>query len=175
MTDDALEELRALRRRLAQLEALAAQQAEAKPVFREEDVANPAYFAAHRKEILAAAPEGRIVSRAASIGDAINVLRTTGSASGPAIDALRRQITEGPTPATAPSRDALAEAVRVLTADTRGSSSIAGAFEAMKARASRLDAIESVDPGGSGRVDPTDPATATAAERLDRVLKGKRP
>lgn len=109
----------------------------------------------------------------ATFGDALDTLRRTGSARGPAIDALRAAV-EGPgTPAPAPGRDQLAEAARVLTAELRGAPTIEGAFADMKARASRLNAIESGDPGASGRVDPSAPALSAAAERLDRILKGR--
>jgi hypothetical protein len=168
-----LEEIRLLRARLATLEAEAAQPAGAKPVFREEDIADSTYFALHKKEILAAAPEGRIISRGATFGDALDTLRRTGSASGSAIDALRAAV-EGPrTPATAPSRDQLAEAARVLTADLRGAPTIEEAFSDMQRRASRRDAIETAQAGASGRVDALDGPTSRAIDKLDKILKGR--
>jgi hypothetical protein len=151
MSDDdayaaGLAEIKALRERLRRLEEMAL--AEAKPP--------------------------TLTDRTPNLGDALDTLRRTGSASGSAIDALRAAV-EGPrTPATAPDRDALAEAARVATSDFRGSSTFAGAFAQMRKRADRLNTIEANDPGGSGRTDPSDPAATTAAERLDRVLKGQR-
>lgn len=136
--DAAMEELRRLKARLAQLEKMARQ---------------------------VPAPD-----KPASFGDALDALRRTGSARGPAIDALRAAV-EGPgMPATAPSRDQLAEAARVVSADLRGSASIEGAYRDMQARASRRNAVEMADPGALGRVDPTDPATATAIDRLRTAL-----
>lgn len=126
------------------------------------------------EKLAEAAAQAPPADKPASFSDALATLRRTGSASGSAVDALRRQITERPEPATAPSRDALAEAVRVLTADTRGAGSIEEAFSNMKARQARLDALESSDPGASGRTDPTDPTATPAADRLDRILKGQR-
>lgn len=143
----ALAELAALKRRLAALEAYAAQ----------------------------LPPEPASTPAPATFGDALSALRRTGSASGPAIDALRRRIVGRPEPATAPSRDQLAEATRVVTASLRGAPTIEGAYQAMQARAARRDAVEMADPGALGRVDPTDPATATAIDKLDKILKGQRP
>jgi len=53
----------------------------------------------------------------ATFGDAINVLRTTGSASGSAVDSLRRQITARPEPATAPDPERLRDPTATTAAD----------------------------------------------------------
>jgi len=106
-------------------------------------------------------------------GDAIAELRRAGTASGSAIDALRAAVT-GPRPTTPPpDPERLREATAILTGDLRGAPTIAGAFEHMKARASRLDALETTDPGSSGRVDPSDPAATPAADRLRRALSSE--
>jgi hypothetical protein len=83
----------------------------------------------------------------------------------------RRSVRIGPRPTTtAPDPARLAEATARLTADLRGAPTIEEAYADMKRRASRRDAIESADPGGSGRVDPSDPAATKAADRLRRAL-----
>jgi hypothetical protein len=140
MTDTGYREILALRRRLARIEAMA--QAAAPP-----PQADPP-----------------------TIGDAIATLRREGTASGPAIDALRRQIVGRPEPATAPSRDQLAEAARVLTDDLRGSPTIEGAYADMQTRAIRRNVVETASAGALGRIDPTAPATATAIDRLRKAL-----
>jgi len=107
-------------------------------------------------------------------GDALRQLGRDGTASGPAISELRRQITERPEPTPAPDAAQLAAATRRVVGGLRGSATIAGAFEAMQARQARLDSIETSDPGGSGRADPSDPTATPAARRLDAILKGQR-
>jgi hypothetical protein len=141
MTDAGYREILALRERIRRIEQLAKAAAPPPPAD------NPATF-----------------------GDALAELRRTGSASGPAIDALRRQITARPEPATAPSRDQLAEATAHLTADLKGSATIEGAYADMRSRAARRNVVEMADAGALGRVDPTDPARATAIDRLRKAL-----
>lgn len=141
-TDEAgLAEIRALRRRLADLEALARQQAP------------PAGF-----------------------GDALRAMRAHGSASGPGIDRLRASVGAGSTPsAIGPGPAELAAATRTVLDGLGGSGSIEAAYAAMKATGRRRDAIETASPGASGRFDVLDPETATAADKLDKILKGQRP
>jgi hypothetical protein len=152
MTDDdaytaGVAEIKALRERLRRLEEMA--QAAAKPP--------------------------TLTDRTPNLGDALDVLRREGTASGSAVDALKRAVT-GPRPTTtAPSRDQLAEAARVLTADLRGAPTIEEAFSDMQRRASRRDAIETAQAGANGRVDALDGPTSRAIDKLDRILKGQRP
>ena len=144
MNDDSyargLEEIRLLRARLARLEEAATAAAQAPP------------------------------ADAPSFGDAIRQLRETGTASGPAISELRRQIEEGPTPATAPTPEALDAATRVVMAPT-GSDSIEAAYQRMEETAERRNVVENIQAGASGHVDVLDPATATAIDRLRKALE----
>jgi hypothetical protein len=113
-----------------------------------------------------------MTNKPASFGDALAELRRTGSASGPAISELRRQIEEGPTPPSTPDREALDAATRVVMAPT-GSDSIAAAYEQMKRRAERRNVVENIQAGASGHVDVLDPRTASAIDKLDKILKGR--
>jgi hypothetical protein len=109
----------------------------------------------------------------ATFDDALRKLARDGLASGPGVDRLRAEM-EGPRPTTtAPSRDQLAEAARVLAADLAGNQTIQGAYADMKRRGARLDAIENVQAGASGRVDPLDGPTSRAMDKLDKILKGQ--
>jgi hypothetical protein len=137
-----LEEIKALRERLRRLEEMA--QAVAQP--------------------------GVLTDRTPNFGDALDTLRRTGSASGPAIDSLRAAV-EGPrTPPAAPDPERLREATQRVTSDLRGSASIEEAYSAMQERATRRNVVETASPGALGRVDPTNPATATAIDRLRKAL-----
>lgn len=140
-TDAGYREILALRRRLARIEAMAEAAAQAPPT-----------------------------EPAPGFGDALATLRREGSARGPAIDALRAAV-EGPRPATpAPDPARLAEATARLTADLRGAPTIETAYADMQSRAARLDTIETADPGGSGRLDPSAPTASKAADRIRRAL-----
>ena len=143
MTDAGYAQILALRRRMARLEELAKAAAQAP------DKPTPGF------------------------GDALRQVARDGTASGSAIDALKRAV-EGTRPTTtAPDPERLREATRVATANLRGSASIEGAYADMQTRAARRNVVETASPGALGRVDPTDPATAAAIDRLDRVLKGR--
>jgi hypothetical protein len=121
----------------------------------------------------AAAPPPALTDRTPNLGDALDTLRRTGSASGSAVDALRRAV-EGPRPTTTtPDPERLREATARLTSDLKGSSTIEGAYRDMQTRAARRNVVETVQAGGLGHVDPTDPATTTAVDKLDRILKGR--
>jgi hypothetical protein len=149
MTDDdayttGVAEIKALRERLRRLEETA--QAAAPPV---------------------------LTDRTPDFGDAIRRMAREGTASGSAIDALRRQITEGPTPTPTPSREALAEATRRVVGDRSGSDSIEAAYQKMQEADHRRTVIEEAAPGGLGYVDPLAPSTAKAIAKLDRILKGR--
>lgn len=107
----------------------------------------------------------------AAFDDAIRRLARDGTAAGPGIDNLRRQITERTAPpAPGPTAAELEAALR--TAAGRGSSTIEGAYRQMQATQHRRDAIETASPGASGRVDVQDPATSKVIDRLDHLLKG---
>jgi hypothetical protein len=115
----------------------------------------------------AAAPP---VDNPATIGDALETLRRTGSASGSAIDRLREAV-EGPrTPAAAPDRAELAEATRRVVGGMAGSSTFEGALATMRANATRRDAIETVSPGSSGRIDVLSPGAAGPIDKIRKAL-----
>jgi hypothetical protein len=143
MTDaDLYAPILALRRRLAELEKQAA--AQAPPT---------------------------LTDRTPTFGDAINALRTTGSASGSAVDRLREAVT-GPRPTTTtPDPASLAAATQRVAGDLTGSASIEDAFRVMKTNAANRDAVENVQPGGLGWVDTLDPANAGPLATLRRVLE----
>lgn len=121
-----------------------------------------------RIEKMATAAQAPPADNPATFGDALDTLRRAGSASGPAIATLRRQITEGPTPTSSPHPARLAEATARLTADLAGNQTIEGAFSDMQRRASRRDAIENAQAGASGRVDALDGPTSRA---IDKALQ----
>ena len=140
--DDPYAEIRALRERLRRLE-----------------------------EMAQAAKPPTLTDRTPNLGDAINVLRRTGSASGSAIDSLRRAV-EGPkTPATAPSRDQLAEATQRVVGGMAGSSTFEGALATMRANATRRDTIETASPGSSGRIDVLSPGAAGPIGKIRKALE----
>jgi hypothetical protein len=143
MTDaDLYAPILALRRRLAELEKQAA--AQAPPV---------------------------LTDRTPNFGDALRKLAAEGTASGPGVDRLRREVAGRPEPATAPSREELAEATRRVVGDLSGSDSIEAAYEAMKLTAARRTAIETVSPGSSGRIDVLRPGAAGPIDKIRKALE----
>jgi hypothetical protein len=131
-----------LRRRLARIEKMATDAAQAPPAD------NPATF-----------------------GAALETLRRTGSASGSAIDRLREAM-EGPraAPDGAPDPDRLAEATERVAGGMSGSASIEDAFRVMRTNAARRDAIETVSPGSSGRIDVLSPGAAGPIDLIRKAL-----
>jgi hypothetical protein len=128
---DPYAEIRALRERLRRLEEM--DQAAAKP------------------------PE--LSDKTPDFSAAIRQLRATGSASGSAVDALRRQITGSleltpDSPADQPSPDP-----------------IAAAYRRMQETAERRNTVESLQAGASGHVDVLDPRTASAIDKVRRALE----
>jgi hypothetical protein len=94
----------------------------------------------------------------ASFGDAMRALARDGTASGPSIDSLRAQITGS----SEPTPDS--------PADQPGPDPIEEAYQRMKLTAARRDAIETVSPGASGRIDVLSPGAASAIDKIRRVL-----
>ena len=141
MTDNAYTEILALRRRLARIEEMATA-AQPPPAD------NPATF-----------------------GDALAVLRATGSATGSAVDALRAAVTGSrAAPDGAPDPDQLKAATQRVVGGMAGSSTFEGALATMRANATRRDTIENIQAGASGHVDVLEPRTASAIDRLRAAL-----
>jgi hypothetical protein len=140
MTDNAYTEILALRRRLARIEEMAT----------------------------AAAPPA---DNPATFGAALETLRRSGSASGPAIDRLREAVEGSPAaPDGAPDPDRLTEATQRVAGGMSGSSTFEDALSVMRTNAARRDAIETVSPGSSGRIDVLRPGAAGPIDKIRKAL-----